>query len=155
MPIIALLLLMFSKMPTLSTRSVAVQSINATVINHGKSHQDSQTAKRTKTLFLGRIDRLQALHHPHQLLLVLHRKWFHDPIFAKGTTFGTESQNVDLTVLFSVSHSGCGPLGGSKAVFLPVGNGYFGINLDDFGSGGALTELAKKETNHEINYTEM
>ena len=59
------------------------------------------------------------------------------------------------TVLFSFSHSGWGPLGESKAVFLAVGNGYFGINLDDIDSGGALTELAKKETNHEINYSEM
>ena len=73
----------------------------------------------------------------------------------KGTTFGTKTQNVKPTVLFSFSHSGWGPLGESKAVFLPVGNCYFGINLDDFGSGSALTELAKKETNHEINYSEI
>ena len=64
----------------------------------------------------------------------------------------TESQKLKLTDLFSVSHSGWGPLGGSKAVFLPVGNGYFGINLDEIEFGGALTELAKKEMNHEINY---
>ena len=73
----------------------------------------------------------------------------------KGTTFGTKTQNVKPTVLFSFSHSGWGPLGGSKAVFLPVGNCYFGINLDEIEFGGALTKLAKKETNHEINYTEM
>ena len=71
----------------------------------------------------------------------------------KGTTFGTKTQNVKPTVLFSFSHSGWGPLGESKAVFLPVGNGYFGINLDETEFGGALTELAKKEMNHEINYT--